>query len=311
MEISVIVPVYNTEKYLKKCIDSIINQTVEVSEIILIDDGSTDGSYEICLHYADEYNNIQLIHTENRGVSAARNTAIKMAKGEYITFVDSDDWIDEDTIEILFELLQKENADMSAIMRKSDFVLDGTVAVGKKEEMLLYLLNIKCIEPWGKLYKRKLFDNIKYREGKTNEDLNILPDIVLECEKIVVNKIGKYNYRKRQNSIMEKELNEGAKTICNCCFDGIIKMENMIEDIDYKRKLQKWYYYHILWYFYNVYCNCDNQEGLKNIGKFYKKTWIKFWKNKKIIIKDKLRFSFIALCPKLVKIYNVYMYGER
>lgn len=96
MKITVIIPIYNTEKYLRECIESVINQTYSIYEIMLIDDGSTDNSIKISHEYAQKYKNINVIHTSNKGVSAARNMAVERASGDYIMFVDSDDWLELD-----------------------------------------------------------------------------------------------------------------------------------------------------------------------------------------------------------------------
>ena len=111
--ISVIVPVYNVEKYLSRCIDSILNQTYKDYEIILIDDGSKDSSGKICDEYAKNHNNISVIHTKNRGLSAARNTGTENSHGEYITFVDSDDLISNSFLSDLYTLIVNNNADIS------------------------------------------------------------------------------------------------------------------------------------------------------------------------------------------------------
>lgn len=309
MKITVIIPIYNTEKYLRECIESVINQTYSIYEIMLIDDGSTDNSIKISHEYAQKYKNINVIHTSNKGVSAARNMAVERASGDYIMFVDSDDWLELDMVEELVKIIEDRNVDMSVVLRKSDIELEDVLKIGQGEEMLLYMLNIRCIEPWGKLYKKDIFNNIKYREGRTNEDLNILPDIVFKCNSVAVRTIGRYNYRQRENSIMEKELKKGGKTICFCCLDGIEKMERMVKNSECKKKLEKWYFYHILWYFYNVYCNFYSKDGMKNIAYFYKKTFFKYWSNEKVKMSDKFRFTMISLFPNLVRKYNIYRYG--
>ena len=173
VKVTIVIPVYNTEKYIKKCLDSILEQTYEAYEIIIIDDGSTDGSSQICDTYAKKNKKIRVIHTKNNGAYVARKIAIENAQGDCITFVDSDDWIEKDMLEELVKLMEKEDADLSVIMRKSGDRLDDHIKIGNGAEMLLYLLNIGCIELWGKLYKKSLFEQIKYRERRANEDLNM------------------------------------------------------------------------------------------------------------------------------------------
>ena len=115
-KVSVIVPVYNVEKYLKQCLDSIVDQTLEDLEIVLVDDGSVDSSGTICDEYAKKDARIKVIHKKNGGLSDARNVAIDIAKGEYITFVDSDDYVTDDYVESLYKLLVENNAQMSIIL---------------------------------------------------------------------------------------------------------------------------------------------------------------------------------------------------
>lgn len=113
--ISIIVPVYNVEKYLKECIDSVISQTYKNLEIILVDDGSTDKSGEICDEYSKKDSRIKVIHKENGGLSDARNVALDIAKGEYIGFVDSDDYVEKDMFETLYKLAEEHNTEISSI----------------------------------------------------------------------------------------------------------------------------------------------------------------------------------------------------
>ena len=113
--ISVVVPVYNVEKYLERCVDSIIKQTYKNLDIILVDDGSQDNSGKICDKYKEKYNNIQVIHQKNQGLSIARNNGLAIAEGNYITFIDSDDWIKKDMIESLFNAMHKYKADIASV----------------------------------------------------------------------------------------------------------------------------------------------------------------------------------------------------
>ncbi|WP_227166600.1 glycosyltransferase, partial [Enterococcus faecium] len=114
-EISIIVPVYKVEKYLRKCVDSILAQTFTDFEVILVDDGSPDNSGKICDEYAEKDNRVRVIHKENGGLSSARNAGIDVARGKYLGFVDSDDYIDEDMYEILYENLKIHDADISSV----------------------------------------------------------------------------------------------------------------------------------------------------------------------------------------------------
>lgn len=176
-KVSVIVTVYNTEKYIEECIVSLINQTYKNIEIILVDGESTDKTSEICLMYESQYENIRLISKENEGVSAARNRGVAEATGDYILFVDGDDWIENNTIEVLVWLEEENNADVAFIIKEGHTDATGEVRIGDGKKMLLYVLHISAVEIWGKLFKKSLFDDIRFPEGKLHEDLYIMPSI--------------------------------------------------------------------------------------------------------------------------------------
>lgn len=312
--VSVIVPVYNIEEYICECLDSIVKQSYDNLEIIVIDDGSTDDSLKLCVKYQKKYSDKVLVfHNENGGLSAARNYGIKKATGEYITFVDGDDTMEVDAIKEMVKCLKKYNADVATILRSDHPLVNDKAFSFNRKRTLMYLLNHSCFEIWGKLYKRNLFENIEFPIGKTHEDLYIIPDIILKTKRNVVLKKGLYNYRIRNGSIMEKERNSDLSKLVECCIDNIESIEKKTKDIKFKLRYQKWYYYHILWYFYDVFCNLEKKESRcarKNMARFYRKTFIKYWTNPYIKVKDKCRFTWIALVPGLVRDYNIRKYGK-
>lgn len=209
--ISIIIPVYKVEKYIKKCIDSIICQSYRNLEIILIDDGSPDESGKICDQYATIDNRIKVIHQKNGGLSAARNAGIKVAKGKYIAFVDSDDYIKSDMISNLYDDINKEKADISICgyyLVKDDvvsycehcnekFTLSGIEAMNHLYDDYCVLTSLA----WNKLYKREVFKYIKFAEGKVHEDDIIILDILKVCKKISFNLKPEYYYIQRTDSI--------------------------------------------------------------------------------------------------------------
>ncbi len=209
--ISVIVPIFKVERYLKKCIESIINQTYSNLQIILIDDGSPDKCGKICEKYAAKDNRIQVVHKENGGLSDARNVGISIAKGEYIGFVDSDDYLENNMYEYLFNLLNLHNADVSICnfynviegKQKINNIDDG-IKIYNKVDILKEILLDETIQSyaWNKLYKKSLFNNIKYPVGKTYEDIGTTFYILENCNKVAVTGKPLYNYVKRKNSIV-------------------------------------------------------------------------------------------------------------
>lgn len=211
-KISVIVPFYNVEKYARKCIESIINQSYKNIEIILVDDGSPDCCGKICDEYAQKDKRIKVIHKKNGGLSDARNIGIKEATGKYIGFVDSDDYIAPDMYEYLYNLIKQNNADIS-ICGVQDFyegkefveqLIEENIEILNKEDAIKELLNDKKIRShaWDKLYKKELFDNIEYPKGRKMEDIATTYKLFALSEKIVLGKEIKYYYLQRNNGIM-------------------------------------------------------------------------------------------------------------
>lgn len=209
--ISVIIPVYNTENYLRNCVESVQRQTYSDLQILLIDDGSTDTSPSICDTLAAEDSRIQVIHQTNRGVSAARNAGLELAKGDYFAFVDSDDLLEPDIYETLLGLAMEFDADIAHCGYKR-IQLDGTTkdiqGTGKllpqdSEEAVECLLTGKYFvgSLWNKLYRRELFFNVRFDTSlKINEDVLANVQVFLQAKKLVFLDVPKYNYFERKGS---------------------------------------------------------------------------------------------------------------
>jgi len=213
--ISVLMPVYNVEKYLDNTLESVRNQTYSDFEVIMINDGSTDSSGKICDRWAAEDSRFRVIHTENRGVSAARNTALSLVRGEYIFFMDSDDLIEPETFEELLTALHKNNADMvmgtfyytdnegNPIEKLNencpvrDEVLDNVQYLRKLTEPNA---NYYCTSTI-KIFRSFLFEGITYPVGRINEDEARIHEIIFRCNKIVTLKKRYYNYIKHSAGI--------------------------------------------------------------------------------------------------------------
>lgn len=209
--ISIIIPVYKVEKYLEKCIESVLKQTYTNLQVILVDDGSPDNCGKICDEYAKKDSRIEVIHKVNGGLSDARNVGIAKAKGKYIGFVDSDDYIKEDMYEILINLIKEYDADVS-ICNLYD-VIEGKEYIRNKEngikeynriDILKEVLLDKNIQSyaWNKLYKKELFNEIKYPIGKKYEDIGTTFYIFEKCNKVVVTSEPEYYYLKRADSLV-------------------------------------------------------------------------------------------------------------
>ncbi len=209
--ISVIVPIYDVEAYLEQCLDSILNQTYKNLEVILVDDGSPDRCGAICDSYAVKDPRVVVIHKENSGVSDARNAGIDIAKGRYLTFVDSDDYLALDCIECLYCNLNAFCADISITSHFTtknydwtQFFQTPTIEIYDSESAVVETLYARKIKTsaWGKLYRKELFKEIRYPKGKIFEDLYTTNKLFMDAKKIVwTDRIG-YYYRIRSGSIM-------------------------------------------------------------------------------------------------------------
>lgn len=210
--ISVIVPVYNVEKYLNRCVDSLINQTYKNLEIILVDDGSTDSSPRICDDYKKKYEAVKVIHKKNGGLSSARNTGIKQASGDYIGFVDSDDWVAEDTYEYLLKILLQTNSEAAQIDYAMVHGINEPVkSVGEKIEcyedkaiLEHYMISTTITGSYSVcrcLFLHSVLNEIVFREGKLNEDIDFKYKALSNCKRFVVSNQKKYFYFQSTGSI--------------------------------------------------------------------------------------------------------------
>lgn len=233
--ISIIVPVYNVEKYICKCLDSITKQSYKNLQIIVVDDGSTDDSGKICDEYLQKDSRIQVVHKENGGLSDARNVGMKLAEGEYIGFVDGDDYIEIEMYERLYELCEDLGADIAvANIRQiySDFIVElpkynrfqcsGLEAVRRhlSGDGQYHLVNAV----WNKLYRRTLLNGLEFPKGRNYEDICYTVAVLLKCKSVACAGETLYNYFvEREGSIM----NHGIKE--NHALDAVLNCEDRTE----------------------------------------------------------------------------------
>jgi glycosyltransferase involved in cell wall biosynthesis len=212
--VSVITPVYNVKQYLNRCLESIITQTYKNLDVILIDDGSTDGSGDICDLYAEKDSRIRVIHKPYGGVSDARNCGLSAAKGELLSFVDSDDWIDPDTFAPLVNHIIKTSADivLCGFYRvknpadpagfKKELHFDSDMILTQTEALNYLIEDVKIKSHlWNKLYKRHVFSGIVFPFGKLYEDVSVMHKVFLNAKKFSVFVAFKYYYYYRKGSI--------------------------------------------------------------------------------------------------------------
>ena len=199
--LSIIVPVYNVKSYLKKCVESIINQTYKDIQIILVDDGSTDGSQFICNELAKKDSRITIVHKENGGTALARNKGLEKAKGEYITFVDSDDWLEPDMYQKLISYIEKENADLAVCSfyecyenKRIAVGNSGTVRILCTEKIFSYKNQLRFLV-WNKVFKKELLADIHFIPGQGYEDFHVSKQAFLNAKRLVYLDMPLYNYR--------------------------------------------------------------------------------------------------------------------
>lgn len=227
--ISVIIPVYNTKEFLHKCIDSVLGQTLTDLEILLIDDGSTDGGGEVCDNYACKDKRIHVIHIPNQGVSHARNIGIETAKGKYISFIDSDDWIETDMLEALYQLIQKNHADLSTcgyiIKNENEKILykinEENIYTLDKWNAIYSLFHDKYYKYkgnlWDKLYNKEIIERNKLKFNEQiyyNEDRLFIFQYLSFCQQASFTTIPYYHYIMRDSSAMNSYQRTYNKRMC-------------------------------------------------------------------------------------------------
>lgn len=226
--ISVIIPVYNVESFLDECLESVVNQTYENIEILLMDDGSTDSSGEMCDLWAQKDERIRVIHKGNEGLSATRNRGLEFVTGKYVAWVDSDDYVDLQYLEKLYNLLINSSADMSMCnfygLYEDRLTFDGKTRIFdaeySAEEFLeqLYTTGFFSVV-WNKLVPTEMYQNIIFPVGRRFEDSAVMRELASKCTKIVTTKEPLYYYRRHENSItmVKRTTEEAAKYLGEYC----------------------------------------------------------------------------------------------
>ena len=282
-DISVVVPVYNTEKYIKKCLDSLVNQTMKNIEIIVINDGSTDRSEDIIIEYEKKYPElIKYFKKENGGLSSARNYGVQKALGNYISFVDSDDYVDRELFNNLKKYLDRK-IDIIKFKTKKIYesgkieIYDGPIfEICNGEEAFNRLcFTDKLLEPaWLYLYKREFWikNKFEYSEGLYHEDFGLTPVVMINAKTVTSTNIYGYYYIERQNSIVKDKTKNTKKA-----YDLLKHYDNMVESIEDKK--------------YNI-------ETINNLKQYYSNAIIR--KLKELKSKEKRKYKKEIKSRKLV-----------
>lgn len=307
MFISVIMPVYNVAKYLEKSINSILEQTYQNFELILIDDGSTDSSGNICDKYAQQKSNIKVIHQINQGQSVARNKGIDVATGNYICFLDSDDWYSSNALESLVETISNNDTDISLINiietenENVEYKDKNEIIYLSSNECLTNILNnhLNFVQVCNKLYKKELFNKIKFPVGKIFEDEYISTDIYSRINKLAWTQKGCMFYRQRPGSTTKEGFNVNKLQE----YDSLVKTGEAFKNLNrldlWSRNLSRILSFLFKSYFQLKDSNLENKEMLmKDI-----QTKIIYTFNQKPIFKwrfkDIRRYYCFRISPKL------------
>ena len=302
-KISVIIPIYKVEKYLDKCVESVVNQTYKNLEIILVDDGSPDNCPKMCDEWAKKDNRIKVIHKPNGGLSDARNAGLDNMTGKYVTFLDSDDYLDSAFCKTLYDLIKKYNADFAAAFLKwfsddpnepmpSDVYLNAEYVEKYVEEDLVpsYLFKKEIpnfVSSGSKLYKKEIFNDIRFDYGKLHEDAFILPKILLNTKSFVYTNKLLYNYYQRSTSIMHTRKDKSYQDVHEA---NLFRVDFVLKHFPkYTQEAINW----VLWQTRYYYRRMNKKIVSKKVRKEWIQTYKKYYKllNKKSL-KDIIFYYF-------------------
>lgn len=296
-----IIPVYNVEKYLEKCLKSITNQTLDDIEIIVINDGTLDNSEEIILKYQEVDKRIKYYKKQNGGLSDARNYGLERAQGEYISFIDSDDYINETMLEKMYIKAQLDNSDMVICGFKSVYE-SGVARTFKNYDQITFKDILEISFAWNKIYRNSLLKDLKFKfpVGKHYEDMFCIPKIAMNSKKISVVSEELYNYVIRKDSITTKRDNDKIFDLLEACLYN----KNLVENSDNKELKTYW----------NEYLKCIKKNFFKFTNnytflfklKYFKRT-LKYFKKLEIYKKKDLVISFIYLFYPKYYIKKIYL----
>lgn len=308
-KVSVIVPVYKVENYLKKCVNSLINQTLKDIEIILVDDGSPDSCGKICDEYAKNDSRVKVIHKQNEGLSEARNVGIMAAKSPYIGFVDSDDYVAEDMYEILYENLIKTNADVSVCGLYDCYSNKKIPQFAKNDEFLILdneqalktaLEGVKfSVNAVNKLYRKELFSEVKFPKGKLSEDAFTIPKILSKASRVVFDSAPKYYYVHRGESITTSGFKRQDFNVIEAYRENLEFVRNNFKDLTKQAEFR------LLWSYTYVFDkmilseNFEDIESYKEILAILRKNTFKMALNPFFSLKRKLVMFILSVSHKL------------
>ena len=326
--VSIIIPVYNVEKYLRNCIDSVINQVYSDYEVILVNDGSTDNSLAICKEYGSKYSKIKCIEQENKGLASARNTGIKAASGEYIFFLDSDDCLNKNLLEIAVGVAEKENANMVQIGYEDvadDFDINGCVKeytlddaynnltrftvkealynLEKSKTKKEQVLNLRSVVVWTKLYRKSAFESLLFPEGmRLHEDQMVAHRNVIMAGEVIYINLPLYYYRRNTGSLIRVGWTRKRLSMLDCYTDRLKWLSELSDETIWKHELIDFVYNRSLVCIFRNYemaAKTLEKEEKKEVCNFLKGKMRQSLKNKtgRLSFSKKVFFNLFSICP--------------
>lgn len=314
--VSIIVPVYNVEKYIHSCVDSILTQTYENLQVILVDDGTLDNSGKICDEFAKKDNRVTVIHKENGGLSSARNKGLDVASGDYIMFVDGDDYLADNAVEILLSANEKYDADFvqfKLIHTECEDYIKKSANEKYNVQIITDLDKMywKMYETVGsgesactKLYKRHLFDGLRFKEGIIHEDVYFTLFMLQKAKKAVYLDIGLYYYIIRENSIITSSFSKKN-------LDSIWVLEERIKEFkrlgfaDLEEYAKEMYFFHLT----NMWCLAKHAKDRDSLKVIEEKIKI-FNKNTSVKFSKKIEFIYNLSKTNVGLLYFYYLYKK-
>lgn len=308
-KVSIIIPVYNTEKHLPDCLDSLINQTLNEIEIILVNDGSTDGSQAVINEYQNKYpEKIKSAYQENAGVSAARNRGIKMATGKYVSFVDSDDFMELNSYELLYEYAEKNELEVLGFSFNE--VRDGAVIPAVPIFPLLPALERLMVEQamvTNKLFNREFLinNNLAFTEGIYYEDLEFIPRAIAKVKKGDWVDLHLYNYYTRQSSIMHQ-----AK-LSPKAYDIFLVLENLEKALgDFPEEMEYLYVEHLLFSAATRFICFKERRGLiKRLADVVRQKFPN-WKNNRYFKKRNIKYRLFCFATYHKSVFALMLFAK-
>ncbi|WP_088034126.1 glycosyltransferase family 2 protein [Evansella clarkii] len=311
-KISIIVPVYNLEKFIAKCVESILSQTFTDFQLILVNDGSTDNSGKLCDYYAAIDQRVKVIHKENGGVASSRNAGLTASEGKYIGFVDNDDYIHESMYEILYNTAVIHSSDIVVCDFKK--VMEGQFIDISSLQNPLSVRNMNNIDalnqlytengltfvcPWNKIYKRELFDDIKYEEGFINDDETIAHKLLYESDRTTYINLQLYYYVQREGSQMNSPFNikrlDAVYILKSRALFFKEKNEKDLQQKALKHFLEKFFWYYSL---AGIHIDRKNKE-MKKLKSTFDSSFFELITHREFGWKQKIYLTLFRISPSM------------